>query len=191
MHTEAEARTEPMAHVQDAAACVLRARGPMSAMKLQKLCYYSYGYHLAWESRRLFPERFEAWANGPVCPEPAAVRHGSRSFARPWSLGCSPSGIRAHPGAAASVAGGMTGHGIDSAGSGSARRSRTRPWPGPLTASLSRNRPATASVPTRPQRDLRADQVHRKSCASSADLIRPSAPPSSTPGSQRQPGRRS
>ncbi len=37
----------------------------MSAMKLQKLCYYAYGYHLAWEERRLFPERFEAWANGP------------------------------------------------------------------------------------------------------------------------------
>jgi uncharacterized phage-associated protein len=40
----------------------------MTAMKLQKLCYYSYGYHLAWEERQLFPERFEAWANGPVSP---------------------------------------------------------------------------------------------------------------------------
>jgi len=59
---------EPMAHVQDAAAYILHARGPMSAMKLQKLCYYAYGYHLAWENRALFPERFEAWANGPVCP---------------------------------------------------------------------------------------------------------------------------
>jgi len=57
-----------MAHVQDAAAYVLHARGPMTAMKLQKLCYYAYGYHLAWEDRRLFPEHFEAWANGPVCP---------------------------------------------------------------------------------------------------------------------------
>jgi uncharacterized phage-associated protein len=49
-----------MAHVQDVAAHVLRARGPLSAMKLQKLCYYSYGYHLAWEDRPLFPEHFEA-----------------------------------------------------------------------------------------------------------------------------------
>ena len=65
-----------MAHVQDAAAYILRARGPMSAMKLQKLCYYSYGYHLAWESRQLFPERFEAWANGPVCPELYARHRG-------------------------------------------------------------------------------------------------------------------
>jgi len=58
-----------MAHIQDVAAFILGERGPMTAMKLQKLCYYSYGYHLAWEDRQLFPERFEAWANGPVCPE--------------------------------------------------------------------------------------------------------------------------
>jgi uncharacterized phage-associated protein len=58
-----------LAHIQDVAAYVLAERGPVTAMKLQKLCYYSYGYHLAWEDRQLFPERFEAWANGPVCPE--------------------------------------------------------------------------------------------------------------------------
>ncbi|MBQ1163463.1 DUF4065 domain-containing protein, partial [Streptomyces sp. A73] len=38
----------------------------MSAMKLQKLCYFAYGYHLAWAGRPLFREPFEAWANGPV-----------------------------------------------------------------------------------------------------------------------------
>ena len=58
-----------MAHVQDVAAYILHKLGPMTAMKLQKLCYYSYGYHLVWEDRALFPERFEAWANGPVCRE--------------------------------------------------------------------------------------------------------------------------
>ncbi len=58
-----------MAHVQDVAASILRTLDPMTAMKLQKLCYYAYGYHLAWEDRQLFPERFEAWANGPVCRE--------------------------------------------------------------------------------------------------------------------------
>jgi len=58
-----------MAHVQDVAAYILQKRGPMTAMKLQKLCYYAFGYHLAWESRQLFPEQFEAWANGPVAPE--------------------------------------------------------------------------------------------------------------------------
>lgn len=58
-----------MAHVQDVAAYILNKLGPMTAMKLQKLCYYAYGYHLAWEERPLFPERFQAWANGPVCKE--------------------------------------------------------------------------------------------------------------------------
>ena len=48
----------------------------MSAMKLQKLCYFSYGYHLAWEERPLFPERFEAWANGPVSPPLYAMHRG-------------------------------------------------------------------------------------------------------------------
>jgi uncharacterized phage-associated protein len=55
-----------MASVQDVAAYILAKDGPMSAMKLQKLCYFAYGYHMAWEDRQLFPERFEAWANGPV-----------------------------------------------------------------------------------------------------------------------------
>lgn len=57
-----------MAHVQDVAAYILSKLGSMTAMKLQKLCYYAYGHHLAWEERALFPERFEAWANGPVSP---------------------------------------------------------------------------------------------------------------------------
>lgn len=65
-----------MATVRDVAAYVLRERGSMTAMKLQKLCYYAYGYHLAWEERPLFPERFEAWANGPVCPELYAAHRG-------------------------------------------------------------------------------------------------------------------
>ncbi|MGW4931867.1 Panacea domain-containing protein [Streptomyces sp. NPDC004166] len=58
-----------MATVADVAAYILRDHSPMSAMKLQKLCYFAYGYHLAWEDRQLFPERFEAWANGPVVYE--------------------------------------------------------------------------------------------------------------------------
>lgn len=65
-----------MASVFDVAAFILDKAGPMTAMKLQKLCYYSYGYHLAWEERQLFPERFEAWANGPVCPDLYARHRG-------------------------------------------------------------------------------------------------------------------
>lgn len=54
--------------VLDVAAYILDKDGPMSAMKLQKLCYFAYGYHLAWEDKPLFREPFEAWANGPVAP---------------------------------------------------------------------------------------------------------------------------
>ena len=65
-----------MAHVQDAAAYILGQRGQMTVMKLQKLCYFAYGYHLAWEGRPLFREPFEAWANGPVCPELYRLHRG-------------------------------------------------------------------------------------------------------------------
>ena len=55
-----------MAQVQDVAAYILAKRGPMTAMKLQKLCYYSHAWHLVWDEQALFPSRVEAWANGPV-----------------------------------------------------------------------------------------------------------------------------
>ncbi|EWC59422.1 putative prophage protein (ps3) [Actinokineospora spheciospongiae] len=40
----------------------------MTAMKLQKLVYYSQAWHLVWEEEPLFTDRIEAWANGPVVP---------------------------------------------------------------------------------------------------------------------------
>ena len=43
--------------------------GEISAMKLQKLCYYSQAWTLAWDDRELFPEEFWRWDNGPVCRE--------------------------------------------------------------------------------------------------------------------------
>ncbi|MCA0290503.1 MAG: DUF4065 domain-containing protein [Actinobacteria bacterium] len=55
-----------MATVLDVAAYILKQRGTMSAMKLQKLCYYSHAWHLVWEEAPLFSEKIEAWANGPV-----------------------------------------------------------------------------------------------------------------------------
>lgn len=58
-----------MASVHDVAAYILEQKGSMSAMKLQKLVYYSQAWHLVWEERPLFSERIEAWANGPVAPE--------------------------------------------------------------------------------------------------------------------------
>ena len=58
-----------MARVQDVAAYILQQRGPMTAMKLQKLCYYSQAWNLVWEDEPLFDSRIEAWANGPVIPD--------------------------------------------------------------------------------------------------------------------------
>lgn len=60
------ARGRDMASAHDVAAYILEKRGSMSAMKLQKLVYYSYAWHLVWDEKRLFPDRIQAWANGPV-----------------------------------------------------------------------------------------------------------------------------
>ncbi len=57
-----------MPQVQDVAEYILKLHGPMSAMKLQKLCYYAQAWSLVWDDRPLFEESFEAWANGPVSP---------------------------------------------------------------------------------------------------------------------------
>lgn len=59
----------PMATVFDVARYILEKQGPMSTMKLQKLCYYSQAWALVWDDEPLFPEEFQAWMNGPVCPE--------------------------------------------------------------------------------------------------------------------------
>ncbi|MBT1162093.1 type II toxin-antitoxin system antitoxin SocA domain-containing protein [Bifidobacterium sp. SO1] len=58
-----------MASVFDVAAYILDKQGTMTTMKLQKLVYYSKAWHLAWTGNSLFPQRIEAWANGPVCPD--------------------------------------------------------------------------------------------------------------------------
>lgn len=58
-----------MATVHDVAAYILERRGPLSAMKLQKLVYYSQAWSLVWDDAPLFPETIKAWANGPVVYE--------------------------------------------------------------------------------------------------------------------------
>ena len=57
-----------MANVFDTAKYILSQQGPMSTMKLQKLCYYAQAWSLAWTEHPLFAEKIEAWVNGPVCP---------------------------------------------------------------------------------------------------------------------------
>lgn len=42
--------------------------GSMTHKKLQKLCYYSQAWYLAFYDKKLFDNNFEAWVHGPVCP---------------------------------------------------------------------------------------------------------------------------
>lgn len=58
-----------MANVFDTAKYILECKGGLSTMKLQKLCYYAQVWSLVWDDAPLFGEDFQAWANGPVCPE--------------------------------------------------------------------------------------------------------------------------
>lgn len=48
----------------------------MTAMKLQKLVYYSQAWSLVWDEGPLFPDRIEAWANGPVVRELYELHRG-------------------------------------------------------------------------------------------------------------------
>ena len=50
----------------DVAAYILRERGTMSTMKLQKLVYYSQAWSLVWDEKPLFQDEIEAWTYGPV-----------------------------------------------------------------------------------------------------------------------------
>ncbi|WP_430787303.1 Panacea domain-containing protein [Actinoplanes sp. G11-F43] len=77
--------------MHDVAAYVLSRRGPMSAMKLQKLLYYAQAWHLVWDDRPLFDEHIEAWANGPVIPALYAEHRGQFSI-EVWPSG-DPDGL--------------------------------------------------------------------------------------------------
>ncbi|PCJ44573.1 MAG: hypothetical protein COA81_01335 [Alphaproteobacteria bacterium] len=55
-----------MVHVADVAEYILRQTGEITAMKLQKLVYYSQAWSLVWDEQPLFEEEIQAWANGPV-----------------------------------------------------------------------------------------------------------------------------
>lgn len=57
-----------MATVLDVANYILKKKGTMTTMKLEKLVYYCQAWSLVWDELPLFNEDFQAWANGPVCP---------------------------------------------------------------------------------------------------------------------------
>ncbi len=50
----------------DVAIYILEKQGPLSAMKLQKLVYYSQAWSLVWDDKPLFDNKIEAWTNGPI-----------------------------------------------------------------------------------------------------------------------------
>ncbi|MCX7043976.1 MAG: DUF4065 domain-containing protein [Candidatus Sumerlaeota bacterium] len=58
-----------MVSAHDVASYILRQKGEMTAMKLQKLLYYCQAWSLVWDERPLFREKIEAWTNGPVIRE--------------------------------------------------------------------------------------------------------------------------
>jgi uncharacterized phage-associated protein len=85
-----------MARALDVAAYILERSGPgpLTAMKLQKLVYYSQAWSLVWDERPLFPERIEAWANGPVCPTLYNFHRGSFHVSR-MMIGGDPDSLSA------------------------------------------------------------------------------------------------
>lgn len=58
-----------MVSVFDVASYILTKTGSMTAMKLQKLVYYSQAWSLVWDDEPLFREPIQAWVNGPVVPD--------------------------------------------------------------------------------------------------------------------------
>lgn len=75
-----------MATVHDVAAYIVKKVGTLSALKLQKLVYYSQAWSLVWDDRPLFKARIEAWANGPVVPQ--LYRHHRGAFqVNAWPMG--------------------------------------------------------------------------------------------------------
>ena len=65
-----------MSAVFDVAKYILEKRSPMTAMKLEKIIYYSQAWSLVWDSAPLFNEPIEAWMNGPVIPVLFNVHRG-------------------------------------------------------------------------------------------------------------------
>lgn len=83
-----------MANVTDVAEYILASTGPISAMKLQKLAYYAKAWHAVWSDAELYPQRIEAWANGPVSPTLYA-KHRGHFTVYPNQFGGNPKNLSA------------------------------------------------------------------------------------------------
>lgn len=79
----------------DVAEYILDKVGEMTAMKLEKLVYYSQAWHLAWTEHVLFNDRIEAWRDGPVVPSLYALHRGSfKLISGFFALKIKPDGIQ-------------------------------------------------------------------------------------------------
>ncbi len=72
--------------VHDVAAAIVERVGRITAMKLEKIVYYSQGWHLARQGEPLFNEPIEAWRQGPVVPQ-LYHRHRGQYSVSSWPLG--------------------------------------------------------------------------------------------------------
>lgn len=79
-------KEKTMATVHDVAAYILKKQGSMTTMKLQKLVYYCQAWSLVWDDKALFPEKIQAWANGPVVADLYEVHRGKYSVGS-WTRG--------------------------------------------------------------------------------------------------------
>jgi uncharacterized phage-associated protein len=71
-----------MPSARDVAQFILDQHGPMTAMKLQKLVYYSQAWSVVWDDDVLFDEPIEAWKNGPVVRDLWEATRGSLRVSR-------------------------------------------------------------------------------------------------------------
>jgi uncharacterized phage-associated protein len=55
-----------MSRVEDVVAYIKEQLPESGSMALCKLAYYAQAWHLTWEGSELYPERIEAWKDGPV-----------------------------------------------------------------------------------------------------------------------------
>ncbi len=75
-----------MPNVNDVASYITKKIPGMTAMKLQKLVYYSQAWSLVWDENPLFDEEIQAWANGPVMPSLYAAHKGQFKITE-WNQG--------------------------------------------------------------------------------------------------------
>jgi uncharacterized phage-associated protein len=75
-----------MENVQNVASAIIDELGPMDAMKLQKLLYYSQAWSLAVTDKPMFADEVQAWRDGPVVPN-VYKHHKQLRKVRDWQYG--------------------------------------------------------------------------------------------------------